>query len=192
MFGLSRIYNKISRKSLFLANFVILCVLIFNLFNFISFSNAQTDDDPLTVYSTFNFTEFGEQQGQILNASALEFTIPPDTWDLTNIELNFTNIKFKRNIYGIEDAGCIHAQATTDSEGTGFIPEELIVTIKTSLEVIPVLTAATGCFTRIQVTCNTAVLITKGKRIKLICTIRTEASMNRITSSIQGTLTTYS
>jgi len=54
-------------------------------------------------YSAFNFIEFGEQQGQILNTSNLEFTIPPDTWNLTNIELNFTDIKFKRNIYGIED-----------------------------------------------------------------------------------------
>ncbi|MHA2397812.1 MAG: hypothetical protein ACXADU_02850 [Promethearchaeota archaeon] len=76
---------------------------MFNLFNIISFSTAQTDDDGLTVYSTFNFIEFGEQQGQILNTSTLEFTVPSDTWNLTNIELNFTDIRFKRNIYGIED-----------------------------------------------------------------------------------------
>jgi hypothetical protein len=81
----------------------ILSILIFNLFNFISFSTAQIDDEGLTIYSNFDLIEFGEQEGQILNTSTLEFTVPSDTWNLTNIELNFTDITFKRNIYGVED-----------------------------------------------------------------------------------------
>ncbi|MHA1883921.1 MAG: hypothetical protein ACW96S_02620, partial [Promethearchaeota archaeon] len=96
-------YKAISGKSVYLINLFILSILIFNLFNFISFSTAQIDDEGLTIYSNFDFIEFGEQEGQILNTSTLEFTVPSDTWNLTNIELNFTDITFKRNIYGVED-----------------------------------------------------------------------------------------
>ncbi|MHA2048245.1 MAG: hypothetical protein ACW986_01390 [Promethearchaeota archaeon] len=96
-------YKAISSKSQYLTNLLIFTVLIFSLFNYISFSTGQIDEDDLTIHSTLNLIELGELQGQVLNTSALELTIPSDTWNLTNVELNFTDIKFKREVISVED-----------------------------------------------------------------------------------------
>jgi len=68
----------------------------------ISFSNAQTNGEPYIVNSEFKILGFGEANGEILNTSSIVFPLTSETWNLTNIELNITDIQSKREIKDIE------------------------------------------------------------------------------------------
>lgn len=91
--------NKKNR--IFIALYVLLTIFLISN-SFISFSHAQGNGDPFTIYSEFKLIEFGETNGEMLNASSIEFSLPAENWNLTNIELNFTGIQSRREIKDIE------------------------------------------------------------------------------------------
>jgi len=70
--------------------------------SYISFSNAQGNGDPFTVHSEFKLLQFAETNGEVLNASSIMFPLPSESWNLTNIELNFTGINSRREIKDVE------------------------------------------------------------------------------------------
>jgi len=69
---------------------------------FVSFSNAQTNGESHIVNSEFKILGLGEANGEMLNTSSIVFPLTSETWNLTNIELNFTDIQSKREIRDIE------------------------------------------------------------------------------------------
>ncbi|MFX1304415.1 MAG: hypothetical protein ACFE9X_13750 [Promethearchaeota archaeon] len=77
-------------------------IIILSLFQNVNITYGQGNGDPLTVYSDFKMLELGETNGEMLNASSIEFSLPSENWNLTNIELNFTGIQSRREIKDIE------------------------------------------------------------------------------------------
>jgi len=90
------------------AKSILIGLLIFFTFMFsfntiLTLSLSQTNGDSLTIYSEFNLIEYGESQGNMINVSTIEYSFPSDSWEITEIELNFTGIKLEREVKVIED-----------------------------------------------------------------------------------------
>jgi len=81
----------------------ILIILSFSLIsiNSISISCAQGNGDPHTIYSEFTLLQSGKTNGEMINVSSIEFSLP-ENWTVTNLNLNFTNIQSRREIKNIE------------------------------------------------------------------------------------------
>ncbi|MFX1417963.1 MAG: hypothetical protein ACFE9N_03465 [Promethearchaeota archaeon] len=79
---------------------LILCIFLISN-SYIFFSQAQGNGDPFTVHSEFKLLELAESNGEILNTNSINFSLPSENWNLTNIELNFTGIQSRREIKDI-------------------------------------------------------------------------------------------
>ena len=77
-------------------------IIILILFQNTTIIYAQGNGNPHTIYSDFKMLKLAETNGKILNASSIEFSLPSENWNLTNIELNFTGIQSRREIKDIE------------------------------------------------------------------------------------------
>jgi len=107
---------KIPHYSVALVMFIFISI---NLIQFLSLSYAQLNGDPLSINSNFKLLELGEKDGELVNVSTLEFSLPSDSWDLTNVELNFTEIQFKREVIGVEDEVVGHSKLL-DKQESGY------------------------------------------------------------------------
>ncbi|MFW9820935.1 MAG: hypothetical protein ACFFE5_15110 [Candidatus Thorarchaeota archaeon] len=83
--------------------------LLLSIFSLILFSNmkysfAGTYDNSLRLPLNFSISEFSYKKGAMDNISFIDIELPSSTWQLTQIELNFTNIEYyMRGINAIED-----------------------------------------------------------------------------------------
>ncbi|MFW9825730.1 MAG: hypothetical protein ACFFE4_22500, partial [Candidatus Thorarchaeota archaeon] len=91
--------------------FTILC----NFGTLVSFSMSQINGDSLPINSDFSFIELGETQGNLINVTDIEYTFPSDSWDITQLELNFTEIQYDRGIYTIEENPIVAKQLQKNS-----------------------------------------------------------------------------
>ncbi len=66
-------------------------------------ANAQSNGDSLTIPTNFSMLEFGERNGTNENVDSIDIEIPSSSWNLTDIQLNFTDIKLERETKTIED-----------------------------------------------------------------------------------------
>jgi len=87
---------------------LVLFSFLFFLNNFINFSNAQINGESPPINLNFEMTEYANIRDNINNISSIEIPLNSSKWDLTNIELNFTNIEFKREIREIENNFVLH------------------------------------------------------------------------------------
>ncbi|MFW9820426.1 MAG: hypothetical protein ACFFE5_12515 [Candidatus Thorarchaeota archaeon] len=88
-------------KRLIFGIFLGLTIFLF-LINEASISFSQRSADPFRITNDFIFFDFGEDYGEMLNVSSIEFSLPSSSWNITNIEFNFTNIKPNREIIPVE------------------------------------------------------------------------------------------
>jgi len=89
-------------KVLIIINMMLLVFLLgFNLR--LNNANAQINGDSLTIPTNFSMLEFGERNGTNENVGSIDIKIPSSSWNLTDIQLNFTDIKLEREIKTIED-----------------------------------------------------------------------------------------
>lgn len=95
------IKKVVKRDKIIISLLVLLSIFLISNNN-ISVSYAQGNGDPHTVYSDFIIFGFGETNGEMLNISSIFLPLPSENWNLTNIELNFTNIQSKREIKDFE------------------------------------------------------------------------------------------
>ncbi|MCK4287031.1 MAG: hypothetical protein KAX18_12550, partial [Candidatus Lokiarchaeota archaeon] len=65
--------------------------------------NAQSNGDSLTASSDFVIHEFSRATGKIESNNSINIDIQSPTWDITDIELNFTDIRLGREVQVIED-----------------------------------------------------------------------------------------
>ena len=89
-------------RVLIIVNFFLLISILglaFNLNNVV----AQDGEDYLLVPTNHTLLEQGEKTGNIENVSSIDIPIPLSSWNLTEIQLNFTNIKLKQETKTIED-----------------------------------------------------------------------------------------
>ena len=80
-------------------------ILLLGLVNNINFTKAQIDREPFPVYSDFTFIESADNINSSKDISQLEFSLPSNTWNITNIQMNFTDIKLGKEIKDIEVSG---------------------------------------------------------------------------------------
>ncbi len=94
---------KATLKSKYIIGIVlILFSFLFFLNNFIIYSNAQINGESPPIVVNFEMSEYANIKDKLDNASSIEIPLDSSKWDVTNIELNFTNIEFKREIQEIE------------------------------------------------------------------------------------------
>ncbi|MFX0004900.1 MAG: hypothetical protein ACFE9J_15655, partial [Candidatus Hermodarchaeota archaeon] len=91
--------NKImGTTALFLSIFYL--ILFCNVKN----SIAAPNNNSLTIPLNYSILEFSDKKGTLDNVSSIGIDLPSSTWQITQIELNFTNIEYyMRQIYTIED-----------------------------------------------------------------------------------------
>ncbi|KKM86421.1 hypothetical protein LCGC14_1279160 [marine sediment metagenome] len=93
--------NKFKLKFSFFAFFLI-SIFILNLLNISHLTYAQSNGDSLTHSMTFRLLERGENYKEELNVNSLELTFPSDSWNLTSIQMNLTDITFHRETVDVE------------------------------------------------------------------------------------------
>ncbi len=69
-----------------------------------SYGQPQYNNETLTTSSTFSMTEFADQFGTTNESiRSLNFTLPSSSWNVTDIELNFTDIRLGKEVKIIEE-----------------------------------------------------------------------------------------
>ncbi len=92
------------KQSYLIALLLVFSFLILNIVSFIEFSHAQINNDTLNPRSDFRITEFSEEILFSENVSSIDIPLPSTSWNITNIEMNFTDIKLGKEINTIEDS----------------------------------------------------------------------------------------
>lgn len=88
---------------------IVITTLFLSIFFLILFCNikisfATDSNNSLVIPLNFQIFEFSDKKGTINNISSIDIELPSSTWDITDIEMNFTNIEInKREIKTIED-----------------------------------------------------------------------------------------
>ncbi len=91
-----------SKAKNFIWILLVLFCFLFILNNFINFTTAQINGESPPINLNFEMTEYANLEENINNVSLIEIPLNSSKWDLTDIELNFTNIEFKREIKEVE------------------------------------------------------------------------------------------
>ncbi|MFW9895645.1 MAG: hypothetical protein ACFFD7_07565, partial [Candidatus Thorarchaeota archaeon] len=86
----------------FLIGILVFFAFLCSFSKIVTFSVGQINGDSLPIYSNFSLIERAETQGDSINVSDIEYTFPSDSWDITELKLNFTEIKYDRGIHPIE------------------------------------------------------------------------------------------
>jgi len=89
-------------KGLIIINMVLL-VFLLGLNLHLNNANAQTNGDSLTIPTNFVLHEYSNATGTIESNRSINIDIQSPTWNITNIELNFTDIRLGREVKVIED-----------------------------------------------------------------------------------------
>ena len=93
-------YIKFRRVLVTLFIFIFLAI---SLFQFLPFSYAQTNGDPISISSNLIFNEYSYIEGTKANASEVYIELPEANWTITDIQINFSDISLGSEIKTIED-----------------------------------------------------------------------------------------
>jgi len=94
-------YIKFRREIVALFIFIFLAI---SLLQFLSFSHAQTNGEPISFSSNLGFNEYSHIEGTKANTSAVDIQLPDANWTITNVQINFSDIKLGKEIKTIEDS----------------------------------------------------------------------------------------
>jgi len=89
-------------KRIFFIN-LILIALVLGFSSQIDYTKAQVEGESLDFPVNFNMEEFTENFDSLDNITSIELVLPSSSWNLTNLQLNFSNIKLQHEIKPIED-----------------------------------------------------------------------------------------
>ncbi|MFX0021597.1 MAG: hypothetical protein ACFE9S_04675 [Candidatus Hermodarchaeota archaeon] len=95
--------RKIVKQVYLIPFFLILTFMFLNITSFMKISHAQINNDSLNPHANFIFIEFSEQIGNNSDISSLDIPLASESWNITNIEMNFTDIRLGKEIKAIED-----------------------------------------------------------------------------------------
>ncbi len=97
------------KKAIKLRNFIIgfafVTILLVCLIYSTNFANAQNNDEILEIHSNFPMLEFADNINTSNGISSIDIPLPSVSWNITNIEMNFTDIKLGKEIKTIEESG---------------------------------------------------------------------------------------
>ncbi len=91
-------------KSFISINLLILSVLI-ACCDQIDISYAQSNGDSLILDTNYNLHEFSNFSTLKTNTNRINISIPSSNWNITSLEMNFTDIKIGEEIVSIEEGG---------------------------------------------------------------------------------------
>ncbi|MFX0003909.1 MAG: hypothetical protein ACFE9C_00525 [Candidatus Hodarchaeota archaeon] len=83
---------------------ILLSISIINIIALTQFSYAQGNGHTLNPHSEFSITEFSEYSSYNESISSIDISLPSTSWNITDIEMNFTDIKLGKEIKTIEDS----------------------------------------------------------------------------------------
>jgi len=89
-------------KTFISINLLILSALI-SCSNQFEIGYAQSNGDSLTIPTNFTLLELGEKTGTKENVSSIDIDLPSSSWNLNQLQLNFTNMKLGQETKTIED-----------------------------------------------------------------------------------------
>jgi len=82
---------------------IIFIFLAIGLIQFIPFSYAQTNGEPISFSSSIGFNEYSEIEGIKENISEVNIQLPEANWTIADIQINFSDISLGTEIRTIED-----------------------------------------------------------------------------------------
>ncbi|MHA2429912.1 MAG: hypothetical protein ACXACC_02650 [Promethearchaeota archaeon] len=83
--------------------FILISVLSFSLIYQSRYINAQGNGLSFDIPHKFDLNEYSNINGSKLEATFVNISLPSNEWNITKIELNFTNLTFDRETVVIED-----------------------------------------------------------------------------------------
>ncbi|MFX0037981.1 MAG: hypothetical protein ACFFCY_05520 [Promethearchaeota archaeon] len=83
---------------------ILLSISIINVLALPQFSYAQANGNTLNPHSEFLITEFSEYPNYNESISSIDIPLPSNSWNITEMEMNFTDIKLGKEIKTIEDS----------------------------------------------------------------------------------------
>ncbi len=99
--------KKLIRKRTIIISVLFLSIFILGFFQNAKISKAQpqynNQNKTLTAPLSFSMYEFSEELESEENATSIDISLPSSSWNLTDIQVNFTDIDFNREVIVIED-----------------------------------------------------------------------------------------
>ena len=86
-----------------LVTLIIFIFLAVGLIQFMPFSYAQTNGEPISISSSLEFIEYSEIEGINENISVVNIQLPEASWTIEDIQINFSDISLGSEIRTIED-----------------------------------------------------------------------------------------
>lgn len=97
--------EKTRKYKIWITTILFVSIFFLILLSNVEISLANADNNDLTVENLeFQFLEYSDDIGKTENISSIEIELPSSTWNVTEIELNFTNIAYySREVKTVED-----------------------------------------------------------------------------------------
>ncbi|MHA2429908.1 MAG: hypothetical protein ACXACC_02630 [Promethearchaeota archaeon] len=89
-------------KRIFFINLILIALLL-GFSSQINYTKAQVEGESLVINKGFQFLEYSQKIGDVINSNSINITIPSSTWNLTSMEVNFTEVKLDQDIITIEE-----------------------------------------------------------------------------------------
>ncbi|MBY8991872.1 MAG: hypothetical protein KGD58_14105 [Candidatus Lokiarchaeota archaeon] len=101
--------------SLLIISFFLTTIAFISLVQLINISYAQGHDETIIVSTSSRMTEMTENIDNQTSVSSISLSLPSESWNITNIQLNISDIKLGEEVKTVEDKGqAIH---TIDPRG---------------------------------------------------------------------------
>ena len=96
--------KKLNKKRTIIIGVLFLSIFILGLAQNIksSYAQLQYSNESITVDSNFSILETSDETGNKLNTNSINITLPSLTWNITDLEINFTSIKMGSEINEVE------------------------------------------------------------------------------------------
>ena len=96
--------NKL-KHTLLIISFFLTTIAFISLFLYTDISYAQGNNETITLSPKFQMTESTESLGNQTSVSSINLTLPSENWNITNIQLNISDIKLGEEVKTVEDKG---------------------------------------------------------------------------------------
>lgn len=103
------------KQSLLIISFFLTTIAFISLFLYTDISYAQGNNETITFSPKFQMTESTERLENQNSVSSINLPLPSESWNITNIQLNISDIKLGKEVKTVEDRG--QSIETIDSKG---------------------------------------------------------------------------
>ncbi len=111
--------EKAYKSRNFIIGFTFITFLLLSLIYSANFAKAQNNDETLEINSNFQILEFADNINTSNSISSIDIPLPSTSWNITNIEMNFTGIKLGQETVTIEEGGASYKKLNKGDRGYG-------------------------------------------------------------------------